>query len=91
MVNEGAGILFRMRIASYLYAYPEFVYPDEKRVVSCCIRLGYCIVSEIRPIYANISLGYGMCYMSGITNQQGQIHLRYYSGYTFEWIRHDAR
>ena len=24
-------------IASYLHAYPEFVYPDEKRVVSCYI------------------------------------------------------
>jgi len=30
-----------MRIASHLYAYPEFMYyPDENenRVVSCCIR-----------------------------------------------------
>ena len=41
------------RIAShYLYEYPEFVYPDEKREVAYCIRLGYSIVSNIRPIRA---------------------------------------
>ena len=42
-------IFFRMRIASYLYEYPEFAYPDKKRVVSCCNCnwLGYCILSDI--------------------------------------------
>jgi len=42
-----AGILFRMRIAAYLYAYPKFVYPDENRVVSYSIRLGYIMLHTV--------------------------------------------
>jgi len=50
-----------MRIASYLYEYPEFVYPDETQVVSYTIRLGYSIVSDIRPI-RKCCIRYGICH-----------------------------
>jgi len=82
----------------------EFVYPDEKRCSSVLyIRLGYRILCDIRPIrnkyFTRIrNLQFAICYARKYQSAGGQtvsgstdtLTTILYSGYEFEWIRHDT-